>query len=1280
MEQKDTQNVGHDQEGLSKRRISSILKAPRTSMKVFGNEQDENQEETRPIEKRRNSRRVSFATTNNIRVFPKDLKADPVIAPTQNMTVGTNEGQNERTSCFDSSVNYEVIGLDTMLTQPVQFELNKGNIFPEPHLPFDSVDKTVLLGENMDMTYSHTVVFDKEDEFNPESILSMSNANDPHKLSSQNDTTSKSFGVVEKDVMLTQFEDFLASLPMNQNAATSIPNKNKDNFTLENVSNMKMDEENVLPTGLNKLAFSERDDMDMSMTNVIMEEREALLHFPYSGDGNYDADDMEMTLCQTVLEPKSCDDYKPSDKPKKRVSLGSTSFRTKDMSPEHTGHMELNRYSFSKRTKTEDCVVPTAQMFLQRDVSNCMEAQQDTASDMTVIHDDMELTELKTITIDTKSWLTSPSNKAQSSPYVISSKTSTDKIKWSESNLAPVLASQTVGSRPPISVMESDGGNLETEDQRDQTTDTRSHHKTPKGSNSVNEHVSFNSTVKTEEFSEEDSNMVMTTVFTAPLVEQCCAAFNEEETAGKSAVTLPVTTDQKICTEIESDLDTLKKEPLSSVKSRQNCLADLKMKLQNISQYIIEPDGLLAGSVPAPLASFTEASPLEMDNSLQLSKEAQLLGNQMNLAHKEGTTPFNLRKSLMARLSVGGIMPKFPSRAGSARLNQVEPKSPNEAQDLQPQTCFNAYVQSNSYETDLIDEVLPEDDFSGTLVSDLSKSKVQEFTTEVHENKDHIEYDHMESMSQSEEIPPEVKDANTNDSSDKLWDSNCAAPNAPTHVVKTDDTNFSSNSTMIKFEGNSELTLRNSQLDSQIGGSMDHEFDFYKKLKDGSVTVNEFLTYFGANTVIHRSRPSALPDNFRATQTCTTEDLLREKYIHRPKQKVYETDCQKLSEMAEGFKTQLADQDKPLRSINETLLQDICAFSKEQLQRFGSKLKEQKMYYRKENKARSHKMKEHLYSELLKTTQEAKQSLTSKLKETNEMINDLDGCINDLEAELSGLKHIGNGDQHSLIRLNPALKAKQEQFEALNSEVTEKEKQIRELELQSQSLEDTRKKVQDETRDLDQLTNLNSLNEWRVISADKNGLVFSFLHNTLHLEVKHRKATGDEFIQNDPEQEVDISFKFLLDTDTSQSSAIMVHKLLKGNLSNQSKWQQKHLTMQKIPMLLHNVSLVVSRLRLLGEEIYRLDKWGGVRLGIFHITCVDTLVQVTFSSVEAFAKFELSLDVNPDYPFSPLKLQKFQNFIGDTRLEQITDIVSSVRPAKNYLTSVMKKIHSDLLG
>ncbi|KAG7315656.1 hypothetical protein KOW79_020522 [Hemibagrus wyckioides] len=1473
MEQKEAQNLGHDREGSSKRRISSILKAPRTSMKVFGNDQDENQEETRPIEKRRNSRRVSFATTNNVRVFPKDIKTDPVLTPIQNVAVGTHEGQNERMLCSDTSM-----GLDTMLTQPFRFELNKENFFSEPNLPVDSEDRTVLIGEDtgyMDMTCSHTVEFNKEDTFDPKLIFKMSNVNEPHKLNSQNGMTCKTVSSVEKEAVRSQFSDFLSCLSNTkaQDVATSFPKKNKDHFTLENISNVIIDKENFLPSGLTTLSLPATDNMD-----ITREEKEAFQHFTYSVDENYRStntmfcsnfddmeltqqtntinlkgldnpnhsmssvdqkkfacddtsemimtevldeyvqdqnrtnhvqsnmsfadvqmdvsqtaaskpgeckrnmplatptvihneqsdfmdltcqaptgvlshvldgsvftessnmaiepkhisetnvmskpqasskllpsaslevkradpfkselslshmvgdpkktcclvgddlekthhtvsDDMEMTLCQTVLETKSCDDYKPSDKSKKRVSLASTSFKTKGLSPEHTGHMELSRYSFSKRTKTENCVVPTAPKFLLQDVSNCMELQQDTASHMTVTEDDMEMTRVNTVNFGTEtSWLTSPSYKTQSAPCVISSRPTIDQMKRSEANLGTVPASQTVDCSSSVSVMDLDAGNCKMVGlARDQTIDTTAHHNSkPSCSNSANEQL------KTEEFSEEDSNMEFTTVNTAPLKEQCCVAFNQEEMARETVETVPATTDQKICIETESDIDTLKKEDLSSVKPRRRSLADLKLRLQNISQYISEQDGLLPGSVTAPVPSFTAVSPVEkhseLDNSLQPFKETQLLGNKLN-------TPFSLKNSLMARLSVGGIMPKFPPRAGSAQSNQTDPKSPNNLQDLQLQTCFNADVQNGSYETDLIDDVLPEDDFSDALVSYMSKSKVEEATREVYLNKDEVEYNHMEhvmNISQSGKMPPEVKDENTKDSSDKLWDNNCAAPNAPAQVVKTDDTN----STMMKFEGNSELTLRNSQLDSQIGGTMDHEFDFYEKLEEGSITVNEFLTHFGAKFVIHRSRPSALPDNFRAAQTYTMEDLLREKYIHRPKQKVYETDWLNLSEMAEGFKTQMADQDKPLGSINGKLLQDISAFSKEQLQRFGSKLKERRVYFRKRNKALSHKMKENLYSQLLKTTQEAKQSLTSKIKETNEMLYDLDGCINDLESELIGMNHIVMGDQNSLIRLEPALKAKQEQLDTFNSEVTEKEKQLCKLELQAQSLEDSWEKVQDETRELEcQTTNLNSLNEWRFISGDKNGIVFSFLHNTVHLEVKHKKASGKEF-KNDVDQDVDVSFRFLLNV-CSQPSAIMVHKLLKENLNYQSKWKQKYLTTQSIPMLLHDVSVVVSRLRLLGEEIHRLKKWGGLRLGILHITCVDSLVEVLFSSVKAFVKFELSLAVTPDYPFRPLQLQKFQNHIGNTRLEQIKDIVSSVRPAKNYLTTVMKRIHSNLLG
>ncbi|TSK17769.1 Kinetochore scaffold 1 [Bagarius yarrelli] len=968
-----------------------------------------------------------------------------------------------------------------------------------------------------------------------------------------------------------------------------------------------------------------------------------------------------MTLCQTVGETRSCDGYKPSGTSKKRLSLVSSSQAGHGVTPEYTGSMELNRYSFSKRTKTENCVVPTAPQFLHQELSNRIEPQQGTACDMTVMHDDMELTGLKTITIDT-----SPSSKTSSAPCVISSRPTTDQIKRSEAalQLRTGFASQT-DCRSLISVVDLDGENVR-DMARDQTTDKTINHKNSKLS-------------QPEELSEEDSNMLITTAFTASLENQC-VAYNQDKTAKETMENTPVTTEQNISK--ESDSDSLKIEQSSSAKYRRRSLADLQAKLQNISQCIREPDALSVGSVTAPLVSLTAVSPVEkhseVQNSSQLSQETRLHGNKTKFPSKEATTPFNLKNSLMARLSVSGVMPKFPPRAGSIHPSQAELKSPNNPPELPPQTFFGAEVQNGSYETDLIDEVLPEDDFSGTLVSCLSQCKTQEVNTGVLLNKNAIDYD--QNTSQNEKMPPELKDVTIKDSSEKMPDSHFAAQNASTHVVKVpDDTNSSSNTSVMKFEGISELSMKNSQLDSQIGDTIDDEFDFYKKLEEESVTVNEFLTYFGAKFVIHRSRPSALPDNFRAAQTYTMEDLLREKYIHRPKQKVYETDCQHLSELAERFKTQMADQDKPLRSFNGKLLQDISAFSKDQLQRLGSKLKVQRGYFRKQNKALSHNMKKHLYAELFKTTQEAKQSLTSKIKETNEMLNDLDGCINDLESELDRMNHIIMGAQNSLVKPEPALKAKQEQFEALHTEVIEKEKQICRLELQSQTLEDTFEKVEAETRELEyRTTNLNSLNEWRVIARDENRLVFSFLHDTLQLEVKHKKTSEKEHLQDDG-GDVEISFQFLLN-DNSQPSAIMVHKLLTESINHHSTWKQKYSTAQSLPMLLHDVSVVVSRLRLLGEEIHRMKRWGGLRLGILHITCVDTVVEVVFSSIRAFVKFELSLAVTPDYPFRPLQLQKFQNHIGDTRLEQIKDIVSSVRPAKNYLTTVMKRIHSNLLG
>lgn len=599
----------------------------------------------------------------------------------------------------------------------------------------------MIHSDDIEVTPSKAVVFDVEPFPSKTDEIMMNTTKTGHKTSDALAVSkiSECSTLATHTVFYNDQNDFME---LTCQALTGVLSPNLDNSVLTRYSNLAKDSRpisttkviiskpqasfilpsSVCPDAKPRSEKSElslpymEEDMEMTQCHTAGNDLEKTCHTV--------TDDMETTQCQTLVPTyKSCNEGTPSDKSKKRLSLGSKSFRNEGMIYEDTEHMKLNSYSFSKRTKTENCVVPTAQWFHPQDLSDCIEIQQGTASYMPVVHDDMELTECKPIIADSAS-------------------------------------DQTFGIRTDDIICKSSS------------------------SNNVNEHVSHNSTVKYAESPEENCNMEITGAFTLPLVDNCCVAFNQEEMARGIVKIAPVTTqidNNKTVSSAKtencsfgSDIDTLKQEYSSSVKSRRKSLADLQVQLQNISQYISEPDRVLAESVTAPLVGFTVVSPVKKhskrSNTLQPSKETQLLENKINLSPKESTAPFSLKNSLMSRLSVGGIIPKFPPRARSASPNQTEPKSSNGLQGLQPQTCFNANVQNDSYETDLIDEVLPEEDLSGTLVTYLSSNKEQEVTW-VDLNEDAIKYNHTEPVmntSYSEKMQPEVKNTTIKDSSKKM--------------------------------------------------------------------------------------------------------------------------------------------------------------------------------------------------------------------------------------------------------------------------------------------------------------------------------------------------------------------------------------------------------------------------------------------------------------------------------------------------------------------------------
>ncbi|KAJ8269935.1 hypothetical protein GJAV_G00108430 [Gymnothorax javanicus] len=176
------------------------------------------------------------------------------------------------------------------------------------------------------------------------------------------------------------------------------------------------------------------------------------------------------------------------------------------------------------------------------------------------------------------------------------------------------------------------------------------------------------------------------------------------------------------------------------------------------------------------------------------------------------------------------------------------------------------------------------------------------------------------------------------------------------------------------------------------------------------------------------------------------------------------------------------------------------------------------------------------------------------------------------------------------------------------------------------------------------------------------------------LEVLFEKAADGAATDAETEQKIsDITFQLELDEEKSQCHARLVHSLLSQYIENENSWTQRYPTSLRIPALLHDVALVVGRCRLLGEEVHRLKKWGSLSLDILELDCVETQVKILFSSIKAFAKFEVMLAVSPAYPFTALQLKSFRNYIGNIRIGQLSVVIIKLPTFKSEIKRGGKK-------
>ncbi|XP_071777447.1 uncharacterized protein knl1 [Centroberyx gerrardi] len=1263
--------------GSSKRRISSILKAPRTSIRFSDPEQLVIPVEVaKPVEKR-NSKRVSFAPANDVLLFSKDVEnVSSAQSPLQDLTTTVaNVDQRVQMGVTEGGIQ-PITGMETLLNAPLHAcqQRHEEIFMVNPDTEDDCTEKTMMFAADdasMDVTRSHTIIIANDSESNavlPEQncdpLPTCRNMDFSFSMERKKGETCGPPRNIPSSVhgLDPEFENFLASLSKLSGPRGGTPVMTK-----------------VVPAA----APSPQETV---YTNVFLAQLEAQR-------AAVDKENEAPAFMSTMME-------KPLNKTRKKRESSNRSVVypeddvSMDMTEAHTGNI-VGNISMNEPLK---CLFPTQQLYPHsghlKTTEMTLRQQNSEALGSSSNPNGMEIIKNPAAVIDSKIC-----GRELPSLNVTRSKLDLNLCQGEDTSIPDGC---------------TDLGDME------MTRDKAG----PTNQGMVN--VSLSTSV-----SSEDHEMRVKVKVNTVNIEQLNAPRNAvtslpvPECQFNNQTNLPDYLDSK---EIESGKDPELRHENSSLshrfesspdispaihqvdklssknaQTRRRSWADLQSKLRRLSRRMNEAtDNIAMDSRTAPLSQVENAAD---KNSIKTkSLPVVKCDLEMGLTDKEDnaqtenftqgeqpsiTAPLNLKtKRLTSRLSMGAFMPKLPQRSKPLEPNKVE------SSHMKTNTISVTQQFSNNILMDNIDdEVLPnissDEDLSETLdtktpqrISEKESSPQglnidepleeevfeESFPNVVHDKKRPLPVDSQEDHVEDEKRRKPSTDniVETRLPSHALeCDSNITA--APSIITQTIDSSNSSNTANIRCEATFESTFKQSLFASQLE---DCTNDIQKKLND-SITVLEFFKLFNVDFVIHNPRQSVLPGKLASDLDRRPKDLLKDIHINHPKQRLYEADLQNLTQKVEGLKVRKEDGNKPLKSVNRALWEEMRGLSEKELKCFGAKLKERCNFFRKRSKVQSHEMKEVLYSSLVQANLEEQLKLRGKIQEADETLKSLDDCIHELETEFAAVE--GKGLEDS----KPTLKSS---LEKVTRVLADNERQMSELEMQKKHKLDKLNRLRTETQDLEsRITMLHLVNEWKLGEKRDNCTIYTFLYETLQLKVVFEKCDGNDTDDESQRKISDITFKFQLDDEMPRSHAHLVHKLLSQYIEGQTARVEKYPTSRFVPKLLHDVGLVVSRCRLLGEELRLLKMWGGMRLDILDMSYVDTQVRIVFSSLKAFSKFEFSVAFTSTYPYCVLQVQNFKNHIGSTTIHQIEEIVSSVTPAKNYLTKIVKRIHEALL-
>ncbi|XP_009890744.1 PREDICTED: protein CASC5 [Charadrius vociferus] len=497
-------------------------------------------------------------------------------------------------------------------------------------------------------------------------------------------------------------------------------------------------------------------------------------------------------------------------------------------------------------------------------------------------------------------------------------------------------------------------------------------------------------------------------------------------------------------------------------------------------------------------------------------------------------------------------------------------------------------------------------------------------------------------------------------------------PNLP--AKSPDCTHASTSSSSDSAKADTELTIqRSSQMESLLLTDSICEDNLREKFQSGVITVGEFLTLLQVHIPIQKPRHSHVPANCAVSTPPTPEDLLYSQYIYRPKLRIYEEDCQALSQMIDELKLYADVQDQLLVNVNKSLWEVMRTCSDEELKSFGAELNKMKSYFVKESKILAHNEKAALYSKLLQSAQEQHGKLQSRMEKLDELIKEAESCLVALEDDSDWEEWEADCSDEMAEG-----KSQGKEFKSLKAQEEDLQRELSDLEAENEQMLAQMKQLQEEEKSCQELLETYDFTEWEITEWSEQQAVFNFLYDAIELTIVFGPPLdGDDFGEDPSRQIVSLNFESLLDEEKAPPSSSLVQRLIFQFIESQGCWQEKCPTLYYLPQVLHDVSLVVSRCKILGEEIEFLERWGG-KFNLLKTEVDDTKVKLLFSASAAFAKFELTLSLSADYPSASLPFT-VQKQIGNIGEEEISAVLSSVPIGYHYLRRIVSLIHQNLL-